>query len=297
MENIKIVQYEDMSKVEEPFLKTIAEQEREAWGYQGVGEYAVCTDPECRALQSIDEVYGVNGTDKYVPLAELEKNGPKIPDCPECNSPSQIAMPPDHYVDFLRDYYSKGVYGALLIDEETGQVEGNGVSFKDTIANIFDNNINYRKTYDREHWLAAIACLLGKEYGCEGKEEAICFNRMVISRAIKGGGYFGKLFTAMLDIHPEYDDLPLIGDTRFDSVGWPLIKAIGNKDVIWDHMGWVTHMNERSGNMRELLGLEADEFKKHFHRKLQLCREMRKKYIETHKPHEQRKYYKGVPLL
>jgi len=93
---ISIQSYESMNELNDDTLRQLVEKEREWFGYEGFGEYAVCSNQECRRVLSVDEIYGVADTDqKYIPLKELEKDGPKLPDCPDCTSPTELLIQPE----------------------------------------------------------------------------------------------------------------------------------------------------------------------------------------------------------
>jgi len=290
---IKIVTYPDMSKLEELRLKSLAELEREVWGYYG--EYAICSDINCRAVQSISEVYdGVDDEENFIRLAELEKNGALLPDCPVCKQSSELFFPPNIMTKFLKHQFSSEIFGALLIDQNK-DVQGCTIASRGKLVNIF-NSFNYRLSYPQKEWLASIADCLGEEYK-DGLKDVVSWNRLEIAHDLRGRGYFFPLLKALLDLHREYDNLPVIGDTRFESRVYPFLKAVGYQDIIADKHGWLTVALKRYKRLREAVSLTRSDLKNAFQKKLQKKRELQKKHLAKLKLPKQQKCYKGIPSL
>jgi len=291
---IDIITYPDMSHMEEGLLNSLCGLEREVWGYYG--EYAVCSDINCRAIQNIPDAYdGVDDEERFVPLSELEKNGPNIPDCPECGGPSELIFPPKIMPTFLKHQFSGGVFGSLLVGQNR-EVQGCTIAKKGKLEELFDS-MNYRQSYNKEQYLASVAKCLNFDHENGKDKEFVSWNRLEIAHALRGQRHFFPLLKALLDQHPEYDSLPVIGDTRPKSKVYPFLKVIGYRDVMTDEHGWVAVALESYGRLREVASLSRSEFQRIFQNNLREEREKREKYIIEKEPLRKKSKYKGLPTL
>lgn len=292
-ENGTIYMVRDFGALEDGTIVSITDLERECFGYEGFGEYLVCSDPECRRLQSVDEVYDVDdSTEKYVPLSELEIKGPKIPACPCCEGETELLIPRAEMANYLKWYYQRAVFGALLLDSE-GNVQGETLAYHYTrLGDAFDD-MNYRKGYEADDYFAEMDELLARD---ARNAEVVVWNRIAISKLFRGFGNFNGLIKACLDQHPEYDDLPLIGDTKFGSNLWPLLRAIGFEDVLTDDKRGVAVMLGRYGTLREIAGLSQGEFKAKYGERLQHFRAEQKRIMATAE-YKKPVHFRGAALL
>jgi len=290
----KIISYPDMSQLDETLLRQLVDNEREYWGHTGYSEYVVCTNIECRRLQSIEDVYSQTGKT----LAELEREGPTTPDCPSCGEVSEIFFEPEVFVTYTRNYLANNFFGAILIDQNE-RLRGHAVSKKGPRHELF-NELNYRQSFDSS------ICLLGiSEVAAEttideqGLKEAIFMSRIGVDANLRGKGYYFALSKAMFDLYPEYDELPIISETRFDSELYPLFKAMGYHNLQtdqYDHI-FMVHPNSQSNAKRDILSLSKDEFKARFGKKLKRFRSQREDCIKKRDAAKKPKQYIGMPSI
>jgi|GEM_PF-3486171 len=287
----KITSYEDLSVLDDRTLDSIIAHEREAFGYKGYGEYAFCTNPGCRRIQSIDEVYGTSDTNKgYVPLEELEKDGCKLPDCPDCKSPSLLVFDPKYLKPHLAKLY-RDAYGALLTDEG-GAVRGTCIAQATNLRGYFED-MNYREGFDWEQFRSKTEEVLGIK--AKPDTETIATNRVAINRPFRDGGTFLKLgAAAALHMKPDYNDLPAFACVRFDGSVLPLLEAIGYKQLVEDQHGTVAIGIEKFGEIKKAFNLPIQEFGQKY------SSEITKNTIKARAKVQLEagpKYYRGVSLL
>jgi hypothetical protein len=295
-EGPQIVQYADMGKLPDETLRELAKQEREWFGYRGFGEYAVCTNPECRRIQSIDEVYDVKDTaEEYVPLAELEKTRQVDLRCPDCDAKAELLLHPELMSRYLQAYFSQQVYGALLIKD--GEIEGSSVSFVAPLKVGVETNINYRGTYDVDGIIREIAERTGRTIEETSAQDTLFWNRMALSRKVRGGQNFANLAAAVLNQHPEYDELPAVGETRDDSNLYPLIHAFGYEDIQRDQYGGVAILLKRAGDLRRAVSMPREEFRREFGDGLAEGKRIQAEFKKNHPSQNDKRYFRGVPLV
>lgn len=288
---IEIVAYPDMSQVEDPLFEQMITNEREYWGYRGYGEYVICSDAKCRALLSIEEVYGIDPNEEHRSLQDLEKNGAKTPNCPECNSQTELFLDPKLFPLLIRGALAKNAFGALLLEQE--KVRGHITLMKGARAELL-HAMNYRQGYDVEENLMQISKQLGeKNVDQKGMKDAICLNRVGINHSLRGQGLFAPLTQTALDTHPEFGELAIISDTRFDSPLLPLYIAIGFESIQEDRYGNVLVVYKNHKGMRESMTLPKNEFNKRYGKKFKAAKENQRQRGISKK----RKHYTGIPLL
>ncbi|MBF0372990.1 MAG: hypothetical protein HQL39_06175, partial [Alphaproteobacteria bacterium] len=293
---LELNSYQDMSTLDADLLGKLADKEREWWGYQGFGEYAICSHPSCRAVLSIDEVYAVSQGEDYQPLTALERDGPRLPGCPECGGSTELLLPRALFIEYLRYYFSHGVYGTLLLDDER-RIRGATVALRTSRRTALERIINYRNSYRVDSCLAAISRTLGDTHESDGSEPVVCWSRVALGRDLRGRSHLHRIVSDLLALQPNNADLPLLGDTRFDTRLHPILKAIGFRDVATDAHGCVMITLKRQRTLTEAFALTPEEFKAQFDAEVTRCRDEQMTYLASHRPFASRKRFIGAPLL
>jgi hypothetical protein len=283
--------YLDLSQLGNQTLDKIIDHEREVFGYRGYGEYAFCTDPTCRRIQSIDEIYGVSDTKKnFKSLKELEANGCIVPDCPDCGSPSQLIFDPDVFRPYLVSLYRNG-YGAVLFDEND-DVQGTCVAQKTTLEKYFYGIMDYKESMNWNDFRLQLEKILKLEVAPD--MEVISTNRVSVSRPFRKKGMFNKLSSFASNQRPEYDSLPAFASVRYDGNILPILQGVGYKEVTSDPYGTVAVAIKEYGILRNALNLDPSDFMR------QYLPNIRNATVQarSHKSEiPQIKYYKGVSVL
>jgi len=298
---IKIVTYEDMSEMPEETLQKLAEKERDWYGYgmegRGFGEYAICSDPDCRRVFSVEEIHPQIATDAngYIPLNELEKNRDELPCCPDCDSQIEFLLDPKYFPEYLRLYFSQQVYGALLMQGE--EVKGAVSAYKAPFLNALEGNINYRQGYDPEEVVQKIAEMTGKTTDEIAALEVCCCNRIAMDKDVRGKGHLAKLAGAVLNQHPEFDDLPSLGDARIIGPVYPLAIAAGYEPITEDAYGNALFYADEFGGFRRFFNLTGDELKREFGETIREARSWQRERIDQDLSLFEPRRVKGVPLL
>ena len=256
----KITIYEDLSQLDRDTLDRVIDHQREAYGYNGYGKYAFCTNPECRRVQSIDEIYGVRDTSSaFRPLEELEKNGCNVPDCPDCKSPCQLIFDPDVYRLHLASL-CRNAYGAILSDE-TEAVRGISVMRPTTLREYFE-----KQGMDWNALRAKTAEVL--DMGVSESMPVISVDRMSVSRPFREGGTLIKLGGAALNARPENDGWPSLTSLRYDDQTLPILEAVGYREIAADQYGTATMGIRGIGALRAAFNLGPEALTKTFGSKI-----------------------------
>lgn len=297
--DIEIVPYEDMSKIPEDTLQKLAEKEREWFGYgmegKGFGEYAICSDPKCRRVLSIEDVYPTvkEAPDGYIPLNQLEQDGINLPCCPDCSASLEPLLDPQYFTEYLRLYFSQQVYGALLM--EGNEVKGAVSAFNAPFEQAFEGNVNYRQSYDIDEAVAKISELTGQSPDEIRNQVVACCNRIALDPSVRGRGFLTKLIKTALNQKPKNDDYPSLGDAKVFGPVYALANAVGDMPVIEDDCGNSLFYSKRFGNFRDAFNLSSEDFRAQYGpkiREFKLAQQERRKTEEL-KPIK----VKGVPLL
>lgn len=288
-EDISVIQYPDLSTMDDDTLRSLVDKEREWWGYEGFGEYLICSNEACRAIQSIEEVYGVSQKN-YVALAELEKDGPQKPPCPCCQSPTELLLDPEFYFKYNRDAFKDGSAFGTVVVNQNKEILGMNNAFHGSVHDLLASVINYRNGYDVEACAARIADVLGVPL--DQLPDAVCYNKTALDRSLRGTSTFSSMTQTLFDMHPEYDPLPILTDTRFDTNVYPIYKAQGWHEIATDTFGHVLFVLDSYEKMKQLVALSRSEFRAQFGNGI---REVRREQAAMNTDLlKQRKHYRDV---
>ncbi len=287
----KITSYPNMSSVDDTTLNSIVGHEREVFGGEEYGEYLFCTNVACRRIQSIEEVYGLSGAKEgYVPLEELEKDGPKMPDCPDCSSATLMMFDPRAIKPIYAKLY-RNAYGAIMRDE-TEAVRGTCIIKATNLRDCFDN-INERESYDWDEFREKIMHILGIE--AEEDTPVINTNRVGINRPYRDGAAFLRLGTACgSNMTAEHDKLPTFSCVKFGGKALPLLEGIGHEQIVEDEYDAVIIGMKRFGDLKRAFGLHPMRLGKEFGPQIMAASmTANQRQVAEPKP----KYYQGSTLL
>lgn len=288
--------FQNMSEVSHATLKSAIRHEREAFGYGGhggYGEHRICKDSDCRRVLSIDDVYpGASDTRKgYKPLAELEADGPKECDCPDCGSPTILIFDPKiikpHLVALYRD-----AFGTIL-EDENGEVRGSCVIQQTSLRESFDN-INYREGFKWEEFRDRTSEVLGVD--AQDDLPVLNADRVSIERPFRDGGTLFELCGGLNEIiGPEFDETPVFSCTRYDGKILPILQgSAGYKQIVEDKYGTVIIGTKRFGDLRRAFTMPLDQFAQNFGMGIMEAHQTIRDKIN---PHPGPKYYPGIALF
>ncbi len=316
--------YPDMSDLQEPQLRVLTKFERTIFGGSDelgdFGEYAACTDVQCRSIKSIQEVHPDFDAAGDVSLEELEARDEfELPSCDVCEKDMTLIFNPEVFWRFLKDYFKhreivhqqaeviSKVAGAIMLDKNS-TIMGSTVAYPTTMVDIVGENINYRNSYDVPAVMNKLAEIMGLNSGAEAEQIlGICWNRIAFRKDAAGKGKFPKLVGSLFNLLSKYDDLPVVVDTRPDSRLYPLLKAIGFIDVMHDEHGWAIICLQTQAQLREAVNMDAATFKEKHGEALRFERRQRELYIQHKKEqdasfaqehgHPPRRHFRGAALI
>ena len=294
----KIEAYPDLSVLDNQTLDKIIDHEREAFGYRGYGEYAFCSNPACRRILSIDEVFGVRDTNRdYRPLEELEAGMCGLPDCPDCQSKTLRVFENDSVRPYLASLYRKA-YGSLLFDE-AGKVRGACVFQNMGLREFFTNNMDYKESFDWETFRRRCEEIL--EIDTSDDAPVVSTNRISIARPYRGGGTFHAMTKTTLNLKPENYDLPAFAAVRLDGNILPILRAvvlviyvIVRGEIVEDEFGTVAIGLKKLWDGGEKFQGSFEDFAVSLGGNI---RDTMIDLVRRKKSTEKPKYYKGMTLL
>jgi len=297
--NLQIVAYPNMADIPEETLQKLAAKEREWFGYgmegRGFGEYAICSDPECRRILSIEDVYPQikKAPGQYIPLNELEADGAQLPCCPDCNGEMELLLDPNFFSEYLRLYFAQKAYGVLLMKNE--KVLAAVSAFTAPFEMAFEDNINYRGGYDLDEVLENISNITGKTPDEIRNQIVVCCNRIAIDHSMRGKKLIPELIHRTLGIHPDNDELPCIADLKRPGNLYGMFNAYGFHPIQEDEFRGSFVYAEQTSQIREGTGLSNEEFENRLKQVANNIKRKQQKRIQNEglKPF----YGVGVPLL
>ena len=289
--NTRIQPYSDLSALDNETFDKIIRHEREVFGYRGYGEYLFCSDPECRRILSVDEVFGVSDDPKsYKPLEELEAGLENPICCPDCNSSTLPIFDKDAFRPYLAGLY-RNAYGSLLLDEEDN-VRGTCVFQDMTFERFFRDNMDYKETFDWKAFRARASEILGIELNSESP--VVSANRIAIERPYRGEGLFNEMCASTLNLRPENDELPGFSSVRYDGRVLPILEAIGFRRIMDDEYGTLGIGMPRLRQARDAANMPMEAFREKFRSPI---RRIYTDVVRKARQHSAPKHYRDSQLL
>ena len=217
----------------------------------------ICTDISCRRVVSAEEAFNLTFKSSLnISIKELEISDVPIKTCPCCTSPLTLYTPVKSLIEYLKYLFAQNAYGAFAIDAN-GEIAGESITFKAPLSGAF-LSLNYRGGYSLEVFKRIIEDKTGNKVSDD--DEFICSNRIATSRQQRRKGIYSQLLRANLNIYPEHDTYPGIGDTKINTKLLPLVLASGYETLEIDHTGGIGLYTERFGMFRKIVNQERKEF-------------------------------------
>ncbi|MDF2379452.1 MAG: SET domain-containing protein-lysine N-methyltransferase [Candidatus Gracilibacteria bacterium] len=291
--DLRIIHYPDTTVLanDTEMMEKLARMELITWGLEPFNEYAYCVDKKCGTVIDLTEAYpefkhlkkNYKQLIKEFPLVTTLINNEelRVPPCPCCNGQSELICGPDSFIPKLKKYFKNNVFGVIAVDKKD-DIQGFANAMLSTRSKVFHEVINYRGGYNYNDYIRNISSILKDKTMSDGSEEIVYWNKIALTPPYRGGksDYFGWLRRELLELKPEYDDLPLTGDTRFDTKVYSLFKGLGYQDVVQDPFGHVIHVFKDYKKMRKIAQMSRDEFTKTFGKTIKASQEHQKNVLE-----------------
>ncbi|USN58369.1 MAG: hypothetical protein H6767_09005 [Candidatus Peribacteria bacterium] len=70
---------------------------------------------------------------------------------------------------------------------------------------------------------------------------------------LRGRGIATELLIQLFSLHAEYEHIPVVLETRYDSDFYPITRALGFKNIIHDKFGYVIQVGPTYGELLQKL--------------------------------------------
>lgn len=214
--------YERTKKMPEKYLSSLIDAQIECWWSKPFDEYMICTDNDCRALHSIEEIHGSIANFRQ----KLEKN--INCNCAECWSELETYYKKNKFFEEAKKYFKWEVHTVLLLEDE--KVEGFAITSRTNIDSLVEVELNTRVwSYDKEY--------ISKKLNKISKTEYInCLHHIFVSKVNRNKWYSNLLHNEMFNFLWEKSNCTVL-ETRYDSTWYLFAKAMWfieiSKDKHW----------------------------------------------------------------
>ena len=218
--------------IPESYLPSLIDAQIECWGAAPFDEYKICTNPDCWAIYSIQDVH--ESIDKY------KKADWDVFCCTECeqHAPTQLMYTKEQFLETVREYISQEVSAVLLLNNEK-QVEWFWVTTRTTVGDLVEQEFSTRPmSYAKDELIKNISWKLFASRDAS-KEEIILFHQVYVSELIRKWNISMEILRKLFSLNKEHAHIPVIWETRYDSRFYPISRSIWFKDIQSDAHGYV----------------------------------------------------------
>lgn len=233
---MKIEIYKDAWVIPEKYLTSLVDAQIECWWSKPFDEYLICKHSKCRALFSIEDV--------HLDINKFRENRWKNMDfkCGECWWDTELVYEKETFLEAIKDYVKWEVSVILLIDE--WNIEWFWVITKTTISSLINNDFATRNwSYDKKELLMQMSKQIFWVDDAS-EENIILWNQLYVSPDIRKWNISFELSSELFSLNEDYNWIPLVLETRYNSNFYPLWRNIWFKDIINDKYWYVVQFLE-----------------------------------------------------
>ena len=226
---MEIKTYEKASNIEEKYLSSLVDGEIECWWSRPFDEYKICSNRECRALYSIEDIYE-NIKNYRNRLDDILSQNHK---CEICDSETEFIYEKNNFLKQIKEYVKWEVSRVLLIDD-FDNVEWFWVLSKDSLENIIYKIFDSRVwSWDKEKiiWLISNRIFWNDD---SRNEKFICSHQIYISPFAREWNIAIDLLRTLFSLNKSFKWYPIIWETRFDSKFYPITQIMWYQDLTYD---------------------------------------------------------------
>lgn len=219
---MEIKTYKKASEIEEKYLSSLVDSEIECWWSRPFDEYKICSNSECRALYSIEDIYE-NIKNYRNRLDDILSHNHK---CEICDYETEFVYEKEKFLEMIKEYVKWEVSLVLLIDNE--KVEWFWVLSKDSLENIMNFEFATRpNSYDTKYIYEKL----------DSNLEFNLIHQIFISEKYRWFWYFKLLFNQLLNFCNL--NSPIILETMYNSKFYSIIKSLDWINILSDRYWYV----------------------------------------------------------
>lgn len=277
---MEILWYKNAIDIPVEYYPSFIDKEIECWWAEPFWEYMKCSNTNCSAIYSIEDIYGSISTyhknDKWFPKFKCD-----------CWCKVKLIYPEKIFLSQVQEYIKWQVSAVLVLDNDEN-IEWFWVISKTTLWWVIRNEFNTRpNSYNKETTIKELSLEIFWEEDLEEKE-VICLNHIFLSDIFRWWNTSLELIKKLLLLNTEYKDIPVVLETRYDSKFYPIISALWFKDLLHDKYWYVIKYTKSYWEFLELI-LNTNSFRdleKTTHK------ERAKEVLDTNTSFSSRKFYK-----
>lgn len=224
---MEIISYKNTSDIPEKYLPSLVDAQIECWWAKPFDEYMICSDENCKAVYSIEDVFwSYEDFKKYNTNTSIDFN------C-KCWCDTELMYPKEDFYEVLIEYFKWEVITTLLLDNDT--VKWFWVLRKTSLNDILYNKLDYRPDSYNKDVLCNLLLEKSKEINCILDKEFIYSDQIYVSPSSRKWNIsYEVIKTPFQIIKKLYWELPIVGETRYASKFYPISRAMWYEDLLSD---------------------------------------------------------------
>lgn len=223
---MQIESYKHWNTIPDDLFSSMVQTQIECWWQEPFWEYMICENTQCRKIVSIE-------------LAEEIKDWSKI-SCPCCSGGMKKIYEYSEFYDILKEYFNWKVSAILLLNEWESNKEILwfwSLSLTN-IEGVVDLELATRPSSFHPATLKELLATHLFPGGIED-DNIVCCHQIYIAERIRTIALFWEMQTALMQTNPEYSDMPVVLETRFDSRLYPILRSVWFEDLTYDQYWYV----------------------------------------------------------
>ena len=239
--------YKNASNIEEKYLPELAERQAECWWAKPFEEYRICSNDDCKALFSIEEVLW-----NLIEIRSLQSSQKDFK-CTECWDETEEIYERERFISLIQEYFLWEVSAILIIDDQDS-VEWFWVISKTTIRWVMEMEFNTRpRSYEIEETIKKLWRILYDDENAENKD-VICFHQIYLSPLIRNSKLSYEALKRLFEINKEnYKDIPLVWETRYDNKFYSILRSMWVKNLTDDKYWYILQTLPKYSGILEFL--------------------------------------------
>lgn len=230
---IQTWEYKDASKIPEVWLSSLVDAEAYCWWAEPFSEYVICEENTCWKISSLEDVF-----EKIDDTVMQDISLPSWFCCPDCYWWVRLIYEKESFLEVLREYF-QGNVSAILLWEQENDIQGFGIINKTSIEKLLHIDFATRpNSFDFSDIFSEIS-QKAFQWALTTDTEVVCWHQLFLSQSIRTNTLFWDTLYKLFLLNPEYSDLPILLETRYDSRVYPILRWLGFQDICHDRYGYV----------------------------------------------------------
>ena len=280
---MKTLSFPDARKMPKKYINSLVLPQIKCWWSEPHSEYKICNWKGCWKIFSIEKIHGKNE------VSDIHDSQADNYCCNECGNNTSFIYEPEEFSKLICDYISSKVSIVLLTSEED-DIVWFWVKTKTTVTNVCEHEFATRPwSYDNEKLAYTLSSNIFDDPNATD-EELVLFHHIYVAPEVRNVRNSFKLLSDLFKQNPEYSNLPVIWETRYDGNFYPISRSIWFQNIIDDKYWYVVQSIDSHNKVSSFLERHEEGYRG-FLKQMRKYKDEALKTIEKYPHFSGAKYY------